>query len=129
MQVKILTEDSIFSQYVRLRDGKCQRCSSKVKFNEKGDPISHSVSHYISRGNWAVRMDEDNSITLCFPCHRLWAGDEKEDYTLFMKSWLGEPAFRNLLMRSNEYADKRKIREWAKKEYRPKIQRLKNKKK
>lgn len=125
MNVKILPEDTIFSQYIRKRDGRCMRCKSPVRFNEKGLPVSHTNSHYITRGNWATRMDEWNCITLCFPCHRIWGGDGREEYKKFMQDWLGMAAFQNLIMRSNEYANKLKVRKWAKEEYKNKLRELK----
>ena len=114
MNIKILAEDKLFSQFIRRRDRKCVRCGSSVRFNEKGEAISHSVSHYLTRGNWAVRFDEENCITLCFPCHQRWGGDEREEFKKFMAGWLGRSAFGSLMARSNGYANKTKVREWAK---------------
>ena len=117
MKIRILPEDRLFSKWIRKRDKRCMRCGSPVQFNEKGDPVSHQASHYITRGNWSVRMDEFNVVTLCFPCHQKWGGDEREEYKKFMIDWLGQQAFQNLLMRSNENITKLKVREWAKKRY------------
>ena len=124
MNIKILAEDKLFSKYIRKRDKKCSRCGSLVQFNEKGDPVSHSASHYITRGNWATRMDEWNVTTLCFPCHQKWGGDDRAEYKKFMQEWLGKAAFQNLLMRSNGSASKRKIRIWAKAYYKEKLSKI-----
>ena len=124
MNIKILAEDKLFSKYIRKRDKKCSRCGSLVQFNEKGDPVSHSASHYITRGNWATRMDQMNVTTLCFPCHQKWGGDDREGYKWFMKGWLGKEGFQDLLKRSNEPASKRKIRMWAKGYYKEKLSKL-----
>jgi len=112
MRIKILKEDKVFSQYIRKRDGKCVRCGSKVRFNEKGLPISHECSHYWSRGNWNTRFDEDNADCLCFACHMLWGGDYREDYKAYKIKQLGAE-YKELEKKKNEYGNKRKILTWA----------------
>jgi hypothetical protein len=124
MKIKILKEDRVFSQVVRLRDKKCVRCESKVRFNEKGLPISHECSHYWSRGNWNTRFDEDNGDTLCFACHMLWGGDYREDYKAFKIKQLGIKKYRALEKRKNEYCNKRKILLWSYPYYKDKLEKL-----
>lgn len=61
--------DKYFSMYVRLKQGQCQRCGSLVKFNAKGDPISHQLSHFQGRRKEATRYDIENCDCLDSGCH------------------------------------------------------------
>ena len=107
MRIALDKADRVFSQYIRLRDGKCQRCNSLVVINlETGMPISHTASHYFGRGKEPTRFDVDNVICLCMGCHRLWASDEREEYRAFMIKRLGQDGFDSLLMRSQLYQKK-----------------------
>jgi hypothetical protein len=108
MKIKIYQEDSIFSQFIRLRDKKCVRCGSHVELNEKGLPVTHQNSHYWSRGNWSTRFDPENCDTLCFACHRLWGGDYRRDYEAFKKKQLGEDGYKKLEIRAHQCAKKDK---------------------
>lgn len=116
MKIKIIAEDRRFSHFIRTRDKKCVRCESPVRF-KKGKPVSHSTSHYITRGNWAVRFDEDNGDTLCFPCHQLWGGDLREEYKKYKIKQLGKAGFKKLIKRSNQKISKLKARVIAKEKY------------
>ena len=101
MRVKIDPADSAFSQYVRTRDGKCVRCGSGVRFNDKGYPVSHQASHYFGRGRENTRFDPENVDTLCGGCHRLWGSDDRETYREFKIKQLGDDGFDNLRIRAN----------------------------
>ena len=93
--------DKVFSQYVRLRDGKCQRCHSLVQVNlNTGLPSSHHASHFFGRGKESTRFDPENVDCLCYPCHRLWGGDEREEYLRFKIKQLGRKKFDLLHARS-----------------------------
>jgi hypothetical protein len=105
-KIKIDPADRVFSWYVRLRDGKCQRCGSRVEVNDKGLPVSHNASHYFSRGRESTRYDSENVICLCFPCHQRWGGDEREEYKKFMIQWLGEDGFKRLCVRAETFQKK-----------------------
>lgn len=96
MKITIDKADAVFSQFIRLRDKRCRRCGSWVRFNEKGLPVSHTNSHYYTRGKETTRFEPNNCDTLCFPCHRLWGGDHRADYTAFKKKQLGEDAFKRM---------------------------------
>ncbi len=61
--------DTVFSQYIRLRDMECRRCHSPVQLNDKGMPVSHQASHYMGRGKENTRFNELNVDTLCGGCH------------------------------------------------------------
>ena len=103
MNIKIDQADKIFSQYIRLRDGKCVRCYSLVQYNDKGMPVSHHASHYFGRGKENTRFDPENVDTLCMGCHKMWGSDDREEYRNFKIKQLGEKGFNNLLLRSNLY--------------------------
>lgn len=106
MNIKRDPADVVFSQYVRLRDGWCQRCSSRVSKNEKGMPISHEASHYFGRGKENTRFEPDNVDCLCTACHRIWGSDEREAYRRYMIAKLGETRFKALEIQSNTYCKK-----------------------
>lgn len=61
--------DTVFSQYIRTRDGECRRCHSPVQFNDKGLPVTHQASHFMGRRKENTRFDEENVDTLCGGCH------------------------------------------------------------
>lgn len=96
----------MFSQFIRLRDGKCVRCGSRVQLNENGLPVSHEASHYFGRGNERTRFDPENVDTLCFACHSLWGSRDKEEYRAFKIKQLGQAGFDALLLRSKLIARK-----------------------
>lgn len=105
--VKIDKADQAFSQYIRLRDGKCVRCFSQVQFNGQGMPITHQCSHYWSRGKESTRFDPENCDTLCYGCHRLWGhGDERDDYKAFKIKQLGKEGFKRLDFRAHQLVRK-----------------------
>jgi len=116
MKIKILKEDACFSKFIRARDKKCQRCGSPVEF--RGDiPISHQCSHFYSRGKWATRFCPINCCTLCYACHNLWGGDQRDVYKSYMVKRWGKKVFDNLTFRSNQYANKLKTLSQANEEY------------
>lgn len=105
--IKIDLADKTFSYYIRLRDGKCQRCGSLVRVNLKTNlPTSHHASHYFGRGKESTRFDPDNVCCLCFSCHRLWSSDEREDYRAYMIKKLGQRGFDALTIRANQTVKK-----------------------
>lgn len=98
--------DNAFSQYIRLRDSRCVRCGSEVVINDKGLPVSHQASHYFGRGKESTRFDPENVDTLCAYCHKLWGGEEREEYKAFKIEQLGQRGFDLLMLRSNTYQKK-----------------------
>lgn len=100
--IKIDPADRLFSQYIRLRDGKCRRCGSVVELNAKGLPVSHQASHYWSRGKESTRFSVENVDTLCWGCHNLWGhGDQRDGYKAFKIKQLGEEGFKQLDVRAH----------------------------
>lgn len=106
MKIRIDKADQAFSQYVRLRDMECRRCHSPVRLNDKGLPVSHTMSHYFGRAKESVRFDPENGDTLCMPCHRIWASDDRETYREFKIKQLGQKGYDALCIRANNYAKK-----------------------
>ncbi len=99
--------DIAFSQYIRLRDTKCQRCGSLVRINlETGMPVSHHNSHFWSRGKESTRFDESNCDTLCYGCHHIWEKDERKIYEAFKIKQLGQNEFNKLDFRAHHTVKK-----------------------
>lgn len=104
--MKLDPADTVFSQYIRLRDGMCVRGGSLVRYNEQGLPITHQNSHYFGRGKEATRYDPENCDTLCDDCHKRWEGPERKKYKQFKIKQLGVKRFQDLELRSNSYYKK-----------------------
>jgi hypothetical protein len=104
-KIKIDTADKLFSQWVRLRDGKCLRCGSKVEFNGKGEPVSHQASHFQGRGKENTRFDPDNVCTLCMGCHMYFTAHPAEHYQWQVQR-LGQDKVDQLVLKSNLHKKK-----------------------
>jgi hypothetical protein len=111
MKIKIDQADQAFSQVIRLRDMRCMRCGSRVQLNDKGLPVTHQASHYFTRGKERTRFDLQNVDTLCFACHHLWGGEQREKYKEFKVKQLGEKGFIALELASNSYQRKDRVME------------------
>jgi 5-methylcytosine-specific restriction endonuclease McrA len=68
--------DTLFSAYIRKRDGKCLKCL-------RTDTLQ--CCHLASRKNLAGRWNDKNAITLCYSCHIFWAHKEPIDFTNWVK--------------------------------------------
>lgn len=79
--------DILFSQYIRRRDGKCQRCGSMERLQ---------CAHIVSRAYLTIRWDPRNAMALCAGCHmyfthhpiewEMWVDDKfGEEYLLGLK--------------------------------------------
>jgi len=74
---KINQLDSIFSQFIRLRDSqaygfeyfRCISCGAVLPFDHA------DCGHYIKRSNMATRFDEDNCHSQCITCNRFRQGN------------------------------------------------------
>ena len=97
--------DTLFSQWVRLRDRKCMRCSSAVTFNPKGLPISHQASHFQGRRKEATRFDPLNVDTLCGGCHSYFTANPAEHY-LWQVAQKGQETVDKIIVMSNSYKKK-----------------------
>lgn len=80
--------DTLFSLWVRARDGRCMRCGKTENLQN---------SHFWHRGHSAGRYDPDNCIALCSGCHLYhWEVEKQGDYRTFMVEWLGKERYKML---------------------------------
>lgn len=98
MRIKIDKADSIFSKYIRIRDGQCVRCKKLGEGEEGIDGLQNS--HYFGRGRESTRFDPLNCDTLCYGCHQTWGSDDKEGYREFKIKQLGIKRFNALRVRA-----------------------------
>ena len=113
MKIRLDPLDRLFSRYIRLRDGGiCQRCGKYVGLTQ-----GLHCAHFHGRANRNTRYDDQNSVSLCFGCHRHFHAHPLE-FVEFFKARLGEQAFDMLRARANEVGrpDKKAIELWLKKE-------------
>lgn len=92
-RIRIDPLDKLFSEFIRRRDGFCQRCWGHRGWKNL------QCSHYIKRRFRATRWDEDNCCALCFGCHQ-YLEERPEEHKEFMIMRLGEQKFDLLLGRS-----------------------------
>ena len=104
MKVKIDKADKVFSEYIRLRDGKCVRCGRQGE--GKQGIVGLQCSHYYGRSRESVRFDSENADSLCFGCHQFWGSTDREAYRDFKLTQLGETLFNALRVRANTYQKK-----------------------
>ena len=98
MKIKLRPTDILFSKYIRKRDNyTCQRCGKVYPDGGRG----LHCAHYWGRSRENTRFDPENCITLCFGCHRIWDGDERDEFKLFMRKRLGDEAFELLDVRAH----------------------------
>lgn len=105
MNIKRDPADEWFSKYVRLLAGECRRCHSWVKYNDKGDPISHQASHFQGRAKEATRFDLENVDCLCGGCHQYFTANPFE-HTQWQIQTKGEDVVNAVVLRSNSYKKK-----------------------
>ncbi len=80
--------DKIFSEAIRARDGKCQRCGNTERLTN---------SHFWGRNRSSTRYSFENCIALCFLCHLFkWEHEKQGEYMDFMKKWLGLKGYKAL---------------------------------
>lgn len=98
--IKIDPADVAFSQWIRLRDGRCLRCKKPVVLNGKGMPVSLQASHFQGRGKESTRFDVENVCALCTGCHAYFTAYPAEHY-LWQVHRLGQDVVDALVLRSN----------------------------
>lgn len=107
MKIRLDRADTMFSKYIRLRDGKCMRCGRVGSKDKGGLPIlGLQCSHYFGRGRESTRFDPTNCDALCFGCHQIWGSEDREGYRVFKVNQLGEKGFNNLILQANLVAKK-----------------------
>jgi hypothetical protein len=91
--------DILFSEYIRKRAikfvGGCERCLTQ-KYGREGAkgyilPAWKQLqcSHFIGRGSWSTRFDEDNGAGLCGGCH-LYLEHHPLEHKEFFEKRLGD---------------------------------------
>ena len=108
--MKIDKADQLFSKYIRLSQGKCQRCNSPVQLNASGDPISHQASHFQGRRKEATRFDLENIDCMCSGCHRYFTSMPYEHVQWQIKQ-KGQQKVDEIILRSNGYKKKDRVME------------------
>jgi len=105
MYIKSTKWDKVFSKYVRTRDlWTCQRCGSVHLPNSQG---LHN-SHFVGRGKYATRFDEDNCEALCYGCHR-HLGSNPVLHKDHKVEKLGQERFDALMERSRQLTKRNKV--------------------
>lgn len=90
--------DVHFSYCIRAAQGwVCQSCGKDYK-EEGRDKKGIQCSHYIGRGNWAVRFDY--ALCLCSVCHGLMEANPPKHTKLFTEHIGGESELEKYIQRS-----------------------------
>ena len=104
--IKRTKYDAIFSNLVRERvDFTCERCGH-YEPPGSGRQAMH-CSHFISRGNHAVRYDPLNALCICASCHK-YLGENPYEHTKLALSVLGGAAMELLQEKSRRIMRRRK---------------------
>lgn len=86
--------DILFSEYIRLRDKRCQFCIKVFDYNKL------YVHHIITRASRAGRWKEENGICLCFSCHKI-AHQKYEVFRRWLVMRMGMDSFEKLFIYCN----------------------------
>lgn len=92
MKIKRDPLDVLFSQYIRLRDGKCMVCNRVLPFERL------ECSHFFSRRHIGTRWDDRNACAKCFTCHQRMTGDPVL-FSEWIQNYLGEEEYERLRLR------------------------------
>lgn len=109
-KIKLDPADIAFSRWIRLRDMKCMRCSSPVRLNTQGLPITHQASHFQGRRKEGTRFEPLNVDTLCGGCHSYLGSNPAEHYA-WQVAQKGQTIVDNLVLQSNLYHKKDRLSE------------------
>ena len=105
-KIKIDPADTVFSLYIRIRDGRCVRCGRPGRPNKDGYPVvGLQCSHYHGRRKEATRYDPMNCDALCAGCHKYF-DENRDEYTALKKLKLGEKEYNLMKLRSGSYYKK-----------------------
>ena len=95
--------DRAFSDFIRARDGwRCRRCRAPHLPPHRGI----QCAHIFTRANRGIRVDPDNALALCKPCHAYFTF-RSEEWRAWCEKTLGAK-FMDLL-RVKYYARTRKL--------------------
>jgi len=113
-KVKLRTTDTLFSKYIRTRDGwRCIACDLDTETGSK-DYSEHKqglhCAHYWGRGRENTRFDPDNCISLCLNHHKYSAGwghsENRPRFTAYLREKLGDKGFQLLELRAHITKDR-----------------------
>ena len=105
-KIKVDAADKKFSEYIRLRDKRCQRCLRAGIPDINGREIGGlDNSHFWSRGRESTRFDPLNCDAICRFCHQYFGGNPGE-YAYWKEQRLGKQEYDKLTIRANTYAKK-----------------------
>jgi hypothetical protein len=80
--------DALFSIFIRMRAmkdaGGCERCLTPKKSYK-----DLQCSHFIGRGSWSTRFDEDGASGLCGACH-MYLEHHPHNHEEFFRKRLGD---------------------------------------
>lgn len=96
--IKLDPADVLFSKYIRLRDGHCQRCLKRGTGELGIDGLQ--ASHFQGRRKEATRFHEDNVCALCVNCHR-YLGENPAEHYQFQVKRLGQDKVDRIVLLSN----------------------------
>jgi hypothetical protein len=97
-KIKRSTADKHMSECVRIRaKWHCQRCGTDYTNRDKR---GFQNSHFIGRGNYAVRYDPKNCLALCMRCHHDVTANPIEHVNLWKEVMGGDKELDRLIKRS-----------------------------
>ena len=79
--------DTVFSKWIRTRDGHCLKCNGTENLQ---------CAHIFSRTHRNTRWHELNAITLCYKCHFFWAHKNPMYFAEFVLKHLGTDKYAKL---------------------------------
>jgi hypothetical protein len=108
-KIKRLPEDTLFSNYIRERDGwKCKyrfKCYGGEDFSANKGGLD--CSHCFKRGKWSTRFAPENCDAACKKCHHFIENEKDGQKTL--EEWktkqIGDLEFKKLFIRANTSDD------------------------
>jgi 5-methylcytosine-specific restriction endonuclease McrA len=80
--------DTLFSQFIRLRDGKCCVCGKADR------PLF--CHHIFTRRIYALRWFDKNGVAICWACHRHVAHEHPEKFRDIIMNKIGEEQYLEL---------------------------------
>ena len=90
MGIKRTPLDIAFSDYIRTRDKWiCQNCGAKADIQ---------CAHLHTRANKGIRVDPDNAVALCKPCH-FYFTFRKEEWRAWCSKHFGQEYMDRLLVK------------------------------
>ena len=124
MAIKVTAADRYFSLAIRNRSGwVCERCLKQYTPPAAG----LECAHWHSRGNWSVRFDTSNALSLCTGCHFYTAMNRETEHRPLMLKIMGDMELDRLAFDKNRPASgiRKRVKEIAA-HYKAEVERLKS---